>query len=503
VSRLPIRRAALVDRLKSALSRRLEPRMQTIVLGLVLVLLGWLGGFIATRSPRLALLVVISLAFMTWWLLPGNPRIVTTPKPFRWIPVAWLIVFFASNIKTSFTRSTLQAASGSINSDYIVELTGYLLVGAMTAFVWFHREPRRSGLAGWPLVLWPAFALISTAWSPIPLFTLVRSTQLIVVSALGLFCLRLAAAEPRLGRLITRDSLVLFVGVTALLSMLGLADRSYWENDRFMWPTGQHPIVVGMVAGAALLIVLVGGRSLLGLSRWLQVTLVALFSSVLILGQNRSVLISTMVAVVVSLWTLRDGKEAWARYIAFPALMLGGLVVAVSLSDALITYFSRGQSAQSLESFTGRTYLWEAALGQFKTAPRWLVGFGYGSTRVILIRLFSWAGEAHSSILEILLGLGIVGATMAIMSWIAIGHRVFSRRARPRVASAVEAAIFAHLIVIGFVEAALVLPGFGYSMMAFIFVAASVRSSVDARTGLGRQSTYDSHTIQRTSRVAG
>jgi hypothetical protein len=61
----------------------------------------------------------------------------------------------------------------------------------------------------------------------------------------------------------------------------------------------------------------------------------------------------------------------------------------------------------------------------------------------MLIRLFNWAREGHSSVIEALLSLGIVGATMAILNWIAIGHRAFSHQASPQVASAVEAAIFA------------------------------------------------------------
>jgi O-antigen ligase len=442
---------------------------------LSLVALGSLAGLLISHRLSLALgvsFLVLSLGFLS---IRGRVRFLRTPRPFRWIPLAWCLLLFVSNVKTGLEyRAASAVVQGNVSSNNRIELLAYFLVALAVFAVSFHLRLKMSASGGWPILAWPLFGLASTAWSPIPLFTFVRAAQLLVVVGLALLCLRLAHDFPELGHTIVVDSLRLFVVVTALLSLWGLVNRTAWTDDRFMWPTGQHPIIVGLVVAAALLIVLVGGYSLTRFPWPVATSLVVLFSIVVLLGRNRSILISVALALVLSLWIKSGQKHVATRFVALLALLYTSLVVALFAGNTILEYLSRGESTHSLETFTGRTELWATAVGQLKTPGEWLVGFGYGSPRVILEPLFEWAGEAHNSLIELLLGLGLIGAAIGVASYAVIGHRVLSpKHAIGRTLGATEAALFAYLVAVGMAESFLVIPGFGFTMLALVFLSIS------------------------------
>jgi O-antigen ligase len=444
---------------------------------LSLVALGSLAALLVFHRLWLALgisFLVLALGFLS---IRGRVRFLRTPRPFRWIPLAWCLLLFVSNVKTSLeVRAASAVVQGNVSSNNKIELLAYFLVALAVFAVWFHLRLKMFASGGWPLLAWPLFGLASTAWSPIPLFTFVRAAQLLVVIGLALLCLRLAHDFPELGHTIVVDSLRLFVVVTTLLSLWGLVNRTAWTEDRFMWPTGQHPILVGMVVAAALLIVLVGGYSLTRFPWPIATSLVILFSIVLLLGRNRGILISVTVALVLSLWIKLGQKHVATRFVALLAILYASLVVALFAGNTILEYLSRGESAHSLETLTGRTDLWATAVKQLKTPAEWLVGFGYGSPRVILEPLFEWAGQAHNSLIELLLSLGLIGATIGLASYAVIGHRVLSpKNAIGRTLGATEAALFAYLVAAGMAESVLVIPGFGFTMLALVFVSMSLK----------------------------
>jgi O-antigen ligase len=110
----------------------------------------------------------------------------------------------------------------------------------------------------------------------------------------------------------------------------------------------------------------------------------------------------------------------------------------------------------------------------------------------MLLRRFEWGGQAHSVLIELLLGVGIIGLAMAVASFVTVGVRALSaRHAMHRVVGVVEAAVFVHLIVVGVVEAALVIPGFAYVMLTLLFVAVSDPNIVDRLESRPDSSTVD------------
>jgi len=464
------------------------------------LLLGCLAGLLAIYSLPLA--AAFALAFLTvgFALLPGRTRFFKTPYPFRWIPVVWVVLLFVSNIKFQ-KRDPLSAASGSLSGENAIELTVYLLVALIVVGVWYHLRLKRTAVSEWPVIAWPLFAVASASWSIIPLFTFVRAAQLVVVGSFAALCLRLAGRQAGLRSTIVRDTLRAFVFVTAVMSLWGLLDRSAWQNDRFVWPNGAHPIAVGTVVGAALLLVVVGGRPLTRLPLSVHSVLVVLFALILVLGQNRGILISTSVALLASPWLTEGRRKYAARLFVFPTLLYGAFVIALFAGQRITEYLMRGESARSLETLTGRTDLWSVALGQLSSPGQWLHGFGYGSTRVILFSLFGWAGQAHNVLIELLLGLGVIGAGVALVSIAKVGYRALSvKHASDRVMGAAEGAVFIHLAIAGVVEASLVLPGFSFVLLTLLFLSVSPPHSVAPTRSKRKLSALVSRSSERVAR---
>jgi hypothetical protein len=437
------------------------------------LVLGCIGGLLVTHNLLLA--VAFALAFLSvgfaW--VPGRIRFFKTPYPFRWIPVAWVVLLFVSNIKFQ-TRDPSLAASGQLSAENAIELVVYLLVALVVIAVWYHLRPQRTAISEWPVIAWPLFAVASASWSIIPLFTFVRATQLVVVGSFAILCLRLAGRQTELRSTVLRDSLRAFIFLTGAMSVWGLLDRSTWLDNRFVWPTGQHPILVGISVGAALILVVVGGRPLTRLPLSLHSFMVVLFGLVLILCQSRSVLISTSVGLLASPWLTEGRRKYAARFVVFPSLLYGAFIIALFAGQSITEYLRRGESAQSLESFTGRTDLWSGALGQLSSHGQWLHGFGYGSSRVILVSIFSWGGEAHSALIELLLGVGVIGTGIALVSIAKVGYRALSdKHASDRVIGAAEGAAFIYLLIVGLVEAAFVVPGFSFVLLMLLFLSVS------------------------------
>jgi hypothetical protein len=476
-------------------------RSQAIVSRLLPPLvLGCIGGVLVTHNLLLA--VAFALLFLTvgfaW--LPGRTRFFKTPYPFRWIPVTWVVLLFISNIKFQ-KRDPSLAASGNLSAENAIELIVYLLVALAVIVVWYHLGLQRTAVSEWPVIAWPLFAVASASWSIIPLFTLVRATQLVIVGSFAILCLRLAGRQAELRSAILRDSLRAFIFVTGVMSLWGLLDRSAWLGDRFVWPTGQHPILVGVLVGAALILVVVGGRPLTRLPLPLHSFMVVLFALILILGQNRSVLISTSVGLLASPWLTEGRRKYAARFVVFPILLYGAFVIALFAGQSITEFLRRGESAQSLGSFTGRTTLWSGALGQLSSLGQWLHGFGYGSPRVILFSIFSWGGEAHSALMELLLGLGVIGTGIALVSIAKVGYRALSdKHASDRVMGAAEGAVFIYLLIFGVVEAAFVLPGFSFVLLTLLFLSVSSPHSVAPTRSKREHSASVSRSSERVGR---
>jgi hypothetical protein len=387
-----------------------------------------------------------------------------------WIPAGWLILFFVSEWKLTF-RSPLAAVSGSLTFENKVEIAAYLMVAALTLlYLYPMRGPRRR-IPVFPLVAWPAFAVLSTAWSLIPLFSLIRSLQLFVPIALCFLMIRLWQQDPRAGAILFRRTLRLIIQLITVLAILGFASYGRWPDGRFTWPGAPHPIVASGMVGLGLVFLVAGGRSATGFSLLSFLARIALFSAALAFGQTRSALLAVALAMLTTLW-LAGRRKPGARYFTI-SFYLGALLF-IATSTTVVGYLQRGQYG-GLSTLNGRLPIWTTALGDVARSGRWLVGAGYGSTRVILFPQISYAGEAHNSWVQFLIELGSVGVALAIIWMVFLGFRLFRSRPSFSTTDRLAAAAFVYLLVLSGADNYLSAPSFAFTTITLLYALALSR----------------------------
>jgi hypothetical protein len=439
------------------------------------VALGALAVGTLVASKPLAATAIATAAFLVVVLPRSRWALDREARSYRWLPVAWLIVFLASSIKLSAARSPLDAASGVFSIDNVIELLCYGFVAAVTIAALYRLERSPRPLLIGSLVAWPVVALISTAWSIVPAFTFVRSLQLFVPILLAAYSIRVWRADPETGVVLWRSTLRLFVQALTLLTLLGFAFRGQWEVGgypvtvkRFMWPGAQHAVLASGMVGFALVILLVGGRALTGFTRVSFFARVGLFSAALYFGHTRSVWLGVAAAALVALWVAGRDRPM-ARYLGFPVLATGVFFVVTLFRQPLAAYIGRGQTAYALSTLSGRLTVWKLAINAVSSGHRWLLGYGFGSARVILFQQISWAGEAHNTWLELLLGMGLVGTITALVGVVVFGVYLFRTRTTFISGYCVATALFVYLLVLSEADYYLATPGFAFTALAFLY----------------------------------
>jgi len=90
--------------------------------------------------------------------------------------------------------------------------------------------------------------------------------------------------------------------------------------------------------------------------------------------------------------------------------------VGATSSNPVAEFLFRGQRAEDVETLNGRAELWEGALTLLREQP--VFGYGYQGSRRLLLDILPWAGHAHNAMIEALLDLGVLGATLI---WLPVG----------------------------------------------------------------------------------
>jgi hypothetical protein len=399
----------------------------------------------------------------------------------EWIPYAWMALLLVPTFRFQ-SNDPLNTSASASSPENLVQVVVY----AMIALFVLRARRRltledRGRVAKLPLIAWPSLAVASTLWSPIPLFTVVRAAQLWVVIGLALLMVRIGRRSPSRMATIWTSTMRLFVRVTTVLCVIGFLIRP-WPNERFTW-LGTHPIVASMYLAMALLILISIPSSSVGLSRSLFWPRIGLFSIALFLGETRGALAGLCVGLAVVLWMKGRARPA-ARYLGIFYYITAIAVVLLVALPQTMAYLERGGGVESLTTLSGRVSLWEQSTDLLTLHGRWVAGFGYGASRVLLPALVSWAGTAHSYWVELLLDLGVLGMAAALLDVVWLAPTLVRPSVIP---SSTTMSLFAFTVVFSVVSEAAAFPGIGFTMLALLHVPALFLATVrgpDSATAL-------------------
>jgi O-antigen ligase len=421
---------------------------------------------IAISNPIEGLAIAVLILIGVFFVVRKPPG--TDALTFGWVPFAWVAMMFVSDHQFLDTlRSPLAAAEGDASTENLFELLVYAYVAAMvfrSRHALVGRYPTR--IPKLILLLFPGFAVMSALWSPIAIFSLTRASQLLVVAALTLLMVRVWQASPQLGAELWTATLRSFVQSVTVLALIGMI-LGMEISGRFTWP-GTHPGVATAWTGLALLVLVVGDRAARPFPTWSHPFRLALFVVVLVLGQTRTVFAALALAGLVVLWDLGREKPI-ARYLGIGYYAAALLALLTFAGDQIFGFLSRGESAEVWTTLSGRVPLWEAAIDDLSAAGSWVQGFGYGAARVVLYPDFQWAGTAHNSWMEALIGTGIIGLVLLLADVVFVLWQL-AWRLPPTRTSRTALGMLVYLLILSGTSELLAVPSLGYIVLGLIHV---------------------------------
>jgi hypothetical protein len=102
-----------------------------------------------------------------------------------------------------------------------------------------------------------------------------------------------------------------------------------------------------------------------------------------------------------------------------------------------------------------------------------LIGFGYGSARVLLPNLATWAGTAHSAWVELLLAVGVLGPLLLAFDLLFLIRYALSRASL--VPASLILSILTLLVATSITGEGLAFPSLVFAMFAFLHVPVLVQ----------------------------
>jgi O-antigen ligase len=390
-----------------------------------------------------------------------------------WLPLAWLLLFFVSELKWT-KRSATEAAQGVPSLDNLIELGCFLAIGAAALATVLRLGRRRRRSMGVRLLLcFGSLALCSALWSRIPLFSAVRAAQIL---AIGLLALASRELWLRGRRDLETDWRLIWAGFTAVVLALAASAwiRPSPEFETFAWQ-GMHRGTAGHYLALLVIVMFCAATHARGAGSrtWVRVVLLAVAILFLLLNVTRSSIAAGLASLLLVFATA--DRQRWigrSCLVVMTAALVGPLLL--DSVDAIATYLLRGQTLEEFSSLTGRAKLWAFSRSLIEQQP--LLGHGYGAGRVLLPRGFAWAGHAHNLWIEAALGLGLVGCTV-VSSWLAWiwWGAVSQRRRESNLVTGLCLGVATQVVLIGVAAPSVVAPGLPLCAAGLITAVLSVR----------------------------
>ena len=323
-------------------------------------------------------------------------------------------------------RETESAYEGSLALTAYGEALLWVIIAFVLAGLWFAVGLNLRSLFRWPhvvLTVYAVFCFASVAYAPRPGFSLAFAFKLVLIVAMLAFLSALTRDFDDLRRFI-RWTLAAFL----VLALLPLAQAFSNPDSAFGWTTesgtGQadvrlnaivHPIAVSEWGAIVLLL----GMTLFRLERrrW-QLAVAFLGTAIMLIGAGKAAVASGILAVILLFVLQKSFKQG---------LFFGAGAIAIGLvlmvTTPVFSHFSTYAASGNVETLTGRTELWEAALPTIES--NLVLGSGYMASKFVSIETDTYwdAGHLHNGFIEALYNNGLVGLALIL---IILGFTIFN-----------------------------------------------------------------------------
>jgi O-antigen ligase len=329
-------------------------------------------------------------------------------KPFA----AFLIVLSIAAVFLGSQRGTRAIVENPVDTVRVFRIIVLLFVG-IPALIFTALGKKRAGASGslfW-MALYALLAMFSASYSKLPLLSLYKGFEVAVFVALGLYVGTILHSWQDVEDIVNILLLVMWYLIISALIGAVMAPSLAWgwgeSGDSMSFTmSGVFPVI-----NANTLTQLGGIVACVSLCRLFRdskgpkkmAELLIFFTAVIcmVLSHSRTSLFAFIPAIGLVLISYQKKK------IALVAVALGGLgSLFFALSDYVVSYFLRGQTAAGFSSMSGRTYFWPLVTNWVEEAPLWGHGF-YASQRVLF-----GVSSVDQAYLEVLLGLGMIGLTI-------------------------------------------------------------------------------------------
>jgi len=432
------------------------------------------AGLAAGSTAALAWVGAVLLAVIALLLMPGLLKIgsavfrIPGLTKQHLIVLAYLLLMGAAFLPIFEGYDPLREGLTGRRTYELGLMSAALAVVALHAVVRRHPQLNFGRFEIQALLAFVFLGFASALWSLNPTLTVAKAGQLLAI----------IVASVMMGPLIQRNKLLrvdlpYLVALSALLLIV-----SYSIANRLIWGTflvyreswggvsrlvlgHAHPLASGNVAGLGAIGLLASNRG--GGTKGL---LLLPFLAVLWLTSARGPAVGFL-AGGLGMALVSLGPRLRRRIVAGVLGICVGLLIiflsGVDLERLWPTYRSQLR-LETLVGLSGRLDLWSYTLERVMERP--ILGVGYEAGRYILLEYAPWAGIAHNSFLEVLIGTGVVGFVVILIICAAVLRTI----ARTRDALLVGLTLY--MLFYGMTNPVLFVPGYGMALLTIAIVRA-------------------------------
>ncbi|NLA35763.1 MAG: O-antigen ligase family protein [Actinobacteria bacterium] len=263
-----------------------------------------------------------------------------------------------------------------------------------------------------------AAMLASVVYSTYFMLGAVRGAQLCVMV---IYATAVAGYARRQQVLMLAHAYVALVTASVFVGLVYRVPYSELQANRFNW-LYVHSVTAGAMLALGITVALGlatnHSRFRLGGSRWprpLYVVALLVMTAALVATQTRGALAACVVGVFVVIFLTVPARER----LPLGVLGLAGLGLTVAAFwDTILTYVTRGESAESLATVNSRTELW--ALAYELVLQRPLTGWGLTASRGVFYDKIGLGG-AHNAFVNVAVDGGLLGLGLWLALVVAIG----------------------------------------------------------------------------------